>query len=456
MIDKKTKKKILLISYHFPPSLAVGGFRIAGFAEKLPLNGWEPSVLTIKEKYLDNIDITNSVCLKNIKIFRTIMFPAFRDIYLPFKRLIISSLSGRKISSKEMEHQYIISSRSVTAHESIIQRLKRYFISLFITLPDAERNWIIPATITAIREIKQKKISFILTSSPPHSVHIIGLMIKIIMPHIQWIADFRDPWMTPFSKENYLTSSLSNRIEKYLERSIIKKADLVLTTTDLLAAKFKNEYSRYSKSKIKCFPNGFDEDKFKKLNKITKSKPFTISYTGSFYLGRSPEPLFQALYELIKEQRLRPHNICVQLVGNCQYTDGRLTLQVASAYGLDSVVKIIDYIPHDEALKIIKKSHIALLLAPNQPYQIPAKVYDYMGTGTKILALTGEGATAYVINATGTGKAIDPDDIQGIKDYVYDSARNTHNQENSEGVVCDRYNRKNIVKDLALELDFIA
>lgn len=455
MINKETNKKILLISYHFLPSLAVGGFRIAGFAEKLLLYGWDPYVLTIKEKYIDNIDIANSAHLKTVKIFRTNVFPTFLDVYLLVKRLIFSVLSRKKVSLKEMGQQYAASPKSVSVYEGLIHKLKRYFISLFLTLPDVERAWIIPATLTAIREIKNEKINCILTSSPPHSVHIIGLMIKKIVPKIRWIADFRDPWMTPFSKGLYLTCSLSNRIERRLEHSVIKNADLVLTTTDLLANKFKHEYKMYPKTKFKCLPNGFDEDTFKELKKIKKNKAFTISYTGSIYLGRSPEPLFKALYELVNEKLLSLHNISIQLVGNCQYIDGRPTPRVASEYGLDSVVKIIDYVPYNKALEIIKKSHVALLLAPNQPYQIPAKAYDYIGAATEILALTKDGATADLINSTGTGKAIDPADIQGIKNYIHDLAVNEKKSVKDREEVCNQYNRGNIVRTLSQELDRI-
>ena len=455
MINKETNKKILLISYHFPPSLAVGGFRIAGFVEKLPLYGWNPYVLTIKEKYIDNTDNATLAHIETVKIFRTNTFPAILDFYLSFKRLILSVLSREKVSFKEMGQQYAASSKSTSVHEGLIQKLKRYFISLFITLPDVERAWIIPAILTAIREIKNDKINCILTSSPPYSVHIIGLMIKKIVPKIRWIADFRDPWMTPFSKGLYLTSSLSNRLERRLEHSIIKNADLVLTTTDLLANKFKHEYNIYPKSKFKCLPNGFDKDIFQELRKIKKNKAFTISYTGSVYFGRSPEPLFKALYELVNEKLLSLHNISIQLVGNCQCIDGQLTSQVASEYGLDSVVKIIDYVPYGEALKIIKKSHVALLLATNQPYQIPAKVYDYIGAGTEILALTKDGATADLINSTGTGKAIDPADIQGIKNYIYDLAVNEKKSIINREEVCNQYSRSNVVRRLAQELDRI-
>jgi hypothetical protein len=447
-------KKILLIAYHFPPDPAVGGLRVAGFTKYLPLYGWKPYILTIKERYLEKKDTGSLKDLQNIKIFRTYKFPTILECYLKIKTIYFSILAKRKVTFKELLYLYEISKDAPKSIESAIKKLKRYFVSLFITLPDTERNWIIPAMIRAFREIKREKIKIILTSGPPHSVHLIGLLIAMFM-NVKWVADFRDPWMTPFNKRLYPTSSLSILIEKSLEKKILKNANLVITTTKKLADKLKENHNTLPKAKFVFLPNGYDKRDLSYLNDLKKYDTFTISYTGSIYFGRSPEPLFRAIKELATENRLKLTDLRIKLIGNCQFIGGRLTSDVVSSYGFDTVVEISDYVPYKKALEVIKKSHVALLLAPNQPYQIPAKVYDYMGTGTKILALTGEGATAELINSTGIGKAVDPANIQGIKDYVYSSALNIQNQESNREIICDRYNRKNIVKYLALELNRI-
>jgi hypothetical protein len=67
---------------------------------------------------------------------------------------------------------------------------------------------------------------------------------------------------------------------------------------------------------------------------------------------------------------------------------------------------------------MVKQSHLALLLAPNQPYQIPAKAYDYMGTGTKILALAEEGATRDLIHSAAAGAVFFSSDTAGIKEFI--------------------------------------
>lgn len=453
--NKQADKKILLITYHFPPSFAVGGFRMAGFVKYLPMYGWKPYVLTLNEKYIENKDSSHILEFEHIKIIRARPFPSLRDSYLFIKKGLHKITSRGKKKKKETTRNNLTKTEDNLSSEGLTRKLKRYFISLFITLPDTERNWIIPAIIRAFREIKNEKINVILTSGPPHSVHIIGMVINMFT-NIHWIADFRDPWMTPFHKASFPTSRLSNLIERGLERKIFKNADLVTATTEKLTHKFKKKYNDLRHTRIKFHPNGFDQEVFAGLNQLKKYDTFTISYTGSIYLSRSPEPLFCAIKELVEEDRLKLSNLRIKLIGHCKLIGDHLTSDVVSSYGLDTVVEVSDYVPYKKALEIIKKSHVALLLATNQPYQIPAKVYDYMGTGTKILALITEGATADLISSSGIGEAFAPDDMKGIKDYVHKLSLNKQNSNNDGEKNSNQYIRAKIIKDLAHELDLIA
>jgi len=425
-----------------------------GFVKYLPTYGWKPYVLTLDEKFIENKDSLHRSEYEKTKITRARLFPTLRDSYLFIKNGYSKIINpGKKVQKEKCQYDLAETEANLNG-EGLSRKLKRYFISLFITLPDSERNWVIPAIIKALREIKSEKIKVILTSGPPHSVHIIGLFISMFA-NIHWIADFRDPWMTPFNKTLYFTSRLSNFLERGLERKIFKNGDLVSATTEKLTNKFREEYNDLPHAKVKFLPNGYDKEDFSGLNNLRKYEIFTISYTGSIYFSRSPEPLFHAIKGLVDENLLNIEDLRIKLIGNCQFIGGHLTSEVASFFGIDTVVEISDYVPYKKALEIIKKSHVALLLAPNQPYQIPAKVYDYMGIGTKILALTGEGATADVINSTNIGEAIHPDNIEGIKKYVYDAAQNAQNQTNEGGICCNQYLRANVVKDLAQELDRI-
>jgi glycosyltransferase involved in cell wall biosynthesis len=205
-----------------------------------------------------------------------------------------------------------------------------------------------------------------------------------------------------------------------------------------------------------CITNGFDGEFFSKFAKLEKENAFTIIYTGTLYFGRTPEPVFQAVHELVREGCFEPEAVRVRLVGDCQSIDGRPIGEIIERYQLTDVVEVLKPVPYVNAIEMVKQSHLALLLAPNQPYQIPAKVYDYMGTGTRVLALAEEGATSELIRATGIGGVFSPTDVAGIKNFISDSFRASINSGvGSRAGVVDQFDINAITKNLVDHLDRI-
>jgi glycosyltransferase involved in cell wall biosynthesis len=262
--------------------------------------------------------------------------------------------------------------------------------------------------------------------------------------------------MTPLGKRLYPTTALSNAVESKIERKVIEKADLVLANTEAFKNQLVSKYFNTKEEKFLYLSNGYDAAAFEKFSKIEKYKKFTICYTGTLYLGRSPEPILKAFKEILKNDKYCAETIRLLLVGNCNIIDGRRTSELISAYNLKSVVKISGPIPHRQTLEIICKSHLALILAPNQPVQIPGKVFEYIGAGTKILAIAGKGATADLITKNEFGKVFAPEDVDGIKrfilqeiaEYRKDVDQNTNN-------LAEKFNRSYLVEKLAAHLNQI-
>jgi glycosyltransferase involved in cell wall biosynthesis len=183
---------------------------------------------------------------------------------------------------------------------------------------------------------------------------------------------------------------------------------------------------------------------------VTKYDTFTLSYTGSLYLGRSPEPVCEAVSRLIKEGRVRPEQVRIKLVGHCREIDGVPTSSLVRKYDLGSVVELRDPVPYAEALEIISRSHLALLFAPNLSFQIPAKVYDYLGAGTPILAIAEDGGTADLVRDTGTGRAFPPHDVEGIMQFIYQEIQSSRSRNGSEatGPSLLRYDARRLTEEL--------
>jgi Glycosyl transferase 4-like domain len=409
-------KKVLLISYHYPPSVEVGGLRCANFSRHLPHFGWSPFVLTLKDKYLDRTDPEKLKYVGSVEIFKAGRMPTVSQVYVGIKRIAqrLFRKSSEPVTRSDSGTGPGGSSSRVAETRS--QKLRRYILS-FLSLPDEQRNWVLPAVIQGVRIIKREKIDCIFTSSPPYSVNLVGWLLKLITG-VRWIADFRDPWMTGGSKKLYMTCVASLGIERWLEWRVVQKADLVVANTEMLCEAFRKAYGSQLPDRFVCITNGFDGELFSSFGPVEKEKVFTIIYTGTLYFGRTPEPVFQAVRELIQEERIDAQAIRIRLVGHCQVIDGRPTGEVVRGYQLDGVVEVLEPVSYNRAIEMVRQSQLALLLAPNQPYQIPAKAYDYMGTGTKIMALAEDGATCDLVRSTGVGAAFRPSDTAGIKEFL--------------------------------------
>lgn len=409
-------KKILLIAYHFPPSTEVGGVRLSNFAAQLPRAGWRVCVLTVKDKYVAEGDYERLKPLGEIEINKAGRLPTLCDAYLWFKKIVRRALGRPATQECTPSARANLKGRS---GESVKAKLRRYVLS-FLSLPDSQRNWVWPAVFEAVSIIKRNRIDVILTSCPPYSTHLIGLIAKCLT-NVQWVVDFRDPWMATPAKSLYATCAASLAVERWLEKKVIQNADLVVSNTDKLTNYFTATYSERGLSSAVTITNGYDGEMAAGFKNDVKDSVFTIAYAGTLYFGRTPEPIFQAVQNLIETGLIPRHAIRIKLVGQCGTIDGVPTEKVAARYGVGEIVELCGSVSRHDALRLIKRSHVALLLAPNQPFQIPAKLYEYMGANTVVLAIAEAGATQELVERTRAGKVFRPSDVAGVKDFILES-----------------------------------
>ena len=415
-------KSILLLSYHFPPSPAVGGIRIAAFAKYLSHQGYKVYVLTLNNSKAAYTDSTYLERLDGIQIFTAKKFPTLIEILIKIKQLLAKLFIKRHAIQSGVTFVEDHTAQQYDETETLMAKIKRFLFSLFVSLPDLEKGWVIPSAVLATRLIKANRIDAFLSSSPPHSVQIAGLILKKMTGAV-WIADMRDPWMTPFSKGLYHTSKISNFFEKLLERKIFLEADLILTTTKNYLNVLTSEYSELAPTKFCHISNGYDPDLFSKHQGYNRHEKFTLIYTGTIYLGRSPVPIMKAVSDLLQYGELCRSEVQILLYGSCDFIDGVEIGSVATDLDLGDVLTAFPPIAYQEALAQIRMSHVAILLASNQPLQVPAKLFDYIGAGTKVLAISEEGATSEILDRSSTGSAFSPDDINGIKNFIQNEYR---------------------------------
>ena len=442
-------KKVLIITYHFPPDAAVGAIRPAKFAKYLPEFGWKPFVLTVKDKYYDQKDKSKLVDFDNkLLIIKTSKLPNIRDIYLKLK-MNLAKIKGNKKKFLEDMLSYQVISQSENSAKGFRSTIRRIVFSLLAWLPDDKLGWVPLAVLKGLRIIKKENIDMILTTSPPHSVHLVGLFLKI-MTDIKWSADFRDPWMIDFKKRQFVRTKLSDKIETYMEKKVVEKSDLIISTNERATNKFIAHYPDMDADKFITISNGFDEEDFYKLRNINKYSIFTMTYVGTFYHGRTPELLLKAISELVSERKLNNRDFFIQFIGGTRYVNGELVDKMIQDFNLLKSVKVTGWMPYDEALKEMAKSHVLLLLAHKQPLQIPGKVFEYIGLKSNILAIMDDGATSDLLKNYGKAVIIRENDIYLLKKAIMNFYQNCADVPDKQSwTVINSYERRFLTKRLA-------
>jgi glycosyltransferase involved in cell wall biosynthesis len=327
------------------------------------------------------------------------------------------------------------------------------WVNAVLSFPDEDAGWVPFALVKGRHLARRDPFDCVLTSGPPHSTHLIGAWLSKSTGR-PWIADFRDPLFLE-GKPN----RISRRLDARLEAFIMRRAALVLTTTRRFADELERRHPAHA-GKIRTLPNGFDPDDFAGISR-RKAEKFTIAYLGSLYVGRDPEPVLRAVARLIEDGVIPRDRIVLRFAGACENAAGKPMRDLIARYGLDGVVELPGWVPRQQAFELMAQAHVVLLLAENQGLMIPAKVYDYFGIGSDILALTEEGATADLLRETGRAAVHRPHDDQGITRSIEGFYRSyVDGVDRGAGAAApdglSQYSRERLARELADLLDAVS
>jgi glycosyltransferase involved in cell wall biosynthesis len=416
------ERHLLIVSYYFPPDSAVGGLRLGKFARCLPEFGWRPYVLTVDDEHRDQgLDAERMRGLERVTIVRSYVPPSVLPLLVAWRgRLRRRPAAGASPeASSPVAPGSAPEASSAPGRETAVERLRRYAASMVMLMPDDKKKWAVSASLAAVRIVRARGIDCVLTSSPPASLHLAGLVAKTLTG-VPWVADLRDPWLETVLHERPAAdrSRASDWIEGWMEKVVMTRADKVITTTARLRDALRARYPTVPPERFVNVPNSIDTEKFQ-TDDQAKYEPLTITYAGTLYIDRTPEPLFRAVSALIRSGAATPSDIRIKLVGNCRTVNGVETRAIAAKYGIETMVEILDFASHSAAIRMMQKSHLLLVLAPDHHRHIvPAKVYDYLGSGTPVLALAEEGATRDIVAETDCGRCFSLKDIAGLTEYL--------------------------------------
>lgn len=389
-------KKVLIITYYWPPAGGPGVQRWLKFAKYLPEFGIEPIIYTPENSSYPIIDksLLKEVS-PDLKIIRT-------KIWEPYQ--IAEKLHPK---NKDYKAGHFENSKK----QSLLTKLSVFIRGNFF-IPDARKFWVKPSVKFLRKYLQENQIETIITTGPPHSLHLIGLKLKQNHPGLKWIADFRDPWTAISYHSDLKLNASSQEKHRYWEKSVLENADIVLATGFSDALNYKNSGA----NKVEILTNGFEETDFR-IGKMLTSK-FKLTYSGGLEAARNPVVVWSALKELVSEYPEFEKELELVFYGNLsQEVEDTIHQNHLSDYLIKK-----GYVSHKESIQGIKNAE--LLLLANFPDErskgiIPGKIFEYMATGNPVLAVGPNGGDVEkILNETESGEYFTPYQKLEIKSFI--------------------------------------
>ena len=412
-------KKVLIITYYWPPAGGPGVQRWLKLSNYLLENNVKPIIYTPSNPKYPSIDesLLNDVN-SEIEVIKQPIFEPFGNLFSKIRKKGIPKKNDQSIFDK-----FLIYLRG----------------NLFI--PDSRIFWVNSSVDFLSKYILENNIESIITTGPPHSLHLIGLKLKSIL-NISWYADFRDPW-TKINYHKELKLSLrSKKKHLELESKVLNSCDRIIVTSN----KLLKEYNKIAKTPISLITNGFDYQKLQ----LELDEEFSITHIGRLLPERNPKILWNALKELCIINKNFKNNLKINFIGNVSEN----LRNEMKTNDLENSVVYHNYIKYNDTIPYLIKSQILLLIESDDnesSYAIPAKIFEYINSGRPIIAIgPKDSEIKQIIDETKSGKYFLYSEYDELLSYLSNSyykyeSKNLH----STSINIDKYHRKNLAKKLS-------
>ena len=425
--------KVLIITYYWPPAGGPGVQRWLKFVKYFSHFGVEPIVYVPENPTYPLKDASLHTELPDtIKVIKHPIVEPYRFAQV-FAKKETKTISKGIIANQEQQ--------------SFIQRLLLYVRGNFF-IPDARKFWVSPSVRYLTTFLSENPVDAIITTGPPHSVHLIGQQLKEKI-NIPWIADFRDPWTTIGYHTQLKLTKGSQQKHLSLEQAVLDTTDHILVTSHTTKVQFEAK----TNTPISVITNGYD---IEKEHPSILDTNFTIAHIGSLLSGRNPLQLWKVLQDLTVEYPDFSKWFRLKLVGAVS-TD---VLEHIYASGLKPYVDLVGYISHDEAIQLQRSSQVVLLIeidSPDTRCIIPGKVFEYMASKRPILALGPKDAdVAKIIEETDSGHFFEYHEYERMKTQITNHFKAFQEKElvsQSKGI--EKYSRESLTRELTKVLNAV-
>lgn len=445
-------KRVLVITYYWPPSGGSGVQRWVKFAKYLPSEGWQPVIYTPENPELIAVDKTlGSEIPPEAEIVRTKIvepYNAYRmlmgkDSSIDIKTFTQDTASGGETGASGGEVNPINAQK-----KSFKQKISLFIRGNFF-IPDPRVMWVGPSVRFLKKYLREHPVDAIVTTGPPQSMHLIGLKLSEATG-IPWVADFRDPWTKMFYFKHLGLCSWAEKKHHELERRVLDGATRVVAVSPLV----KEDFEKMTGTPVELITNGFDESDFSE--EIVPDGFFNITHTGLFAADGNPETLWKVLADKCAEDSSFREALRLRLVGK---TDSAITESIRQA-GLGDNLVDLGYRDHRTAVREQKNASLLILPLRKEPeYRavLPGKLFEYLASRRPILGIgQTDGAMARIIGDTGSGVVCDWDQESKIRaciDFCWDEFRQGELDDNSSDI--SEYTRRGLTHRYASLLDEI-
>jgi hypothetical protein len=427
------ENKVLIITYYWPPSGGSGVQRWLKFVKYLPKFGWIPYVFTPENPAFD---IKDESLLKDIPIEAEVIKLPIWEPYQWFQKLS-KLFTGNAPSAKPNE-------LVVKQNTSLFQKIS-VWVRANLFVPDPRVFWVKPSVNFLHDFIVENKIRTIITTGPPHSMHLIGLRLKKKNPSIKWIADFRDPW----SEWGFLRSlplvGITRWYIKNLERKVLQTANEVVTVTPSWVKMFEKLGNR----KVRLLTNGYDEDDFKNFQR-SRSNKFIICHVGIVNEQCDPTPFMKVVKALLINQPELAVDLRIRFIGDVKQS---FKDEVQGDEHLYTVTEFVDRVSHNKILDYYREVAVSLLILTGYKHPesyLPGKLFEYIRVGAPVLGVGPENGDAdAILKSCRAGDVFKETRVEQIQSYILQSYLQWRSINSVTHVVAlDQYTRASITKNL--------
>ena len=426
-------KRVLVISYYWPPSGGSGVQRWVKFSKYLPSEGWQPVIYTPENPELTTTDYSlEEEIPQEAEIIKTHIFEPYG---------IYRTITG----SKKKESQSEVN--PINAQKKTLKQKISMLIRGNLFIPDPRCMWISPSVKFLKKYLKEHPADIIISTGPPHSMHLIAKGVAQATG-IPWIADFRDPWTKMFYFKHLGLSSWAEKRHKALEKTVLDSADAIVAVSPLV----QEEFQEMTSTPVHLITNGYDEEDFDQV--VEQDGYFNITHTGLFASDGDPEALWAALAQKCREDKEFSEMLRIRLAGK---NDKAINSSIINA-GLAANLRDIGYVSHQDAVREQKNASVLILPLRKEPeYKatIPGKLFEYLASRKPVLGIgQKDGAMARILESSKAGVVSDWNEYADIYRYIsncWELFKADKLEAGTENI--EKYTRKALTRDMAALMD---